>query len=211
MLDFVPQTKVCSTCKRDLALELFGVQRRGLLGRKSECKKCLSEKEAARRAVDLEAARTYKRMWWAERNWTVEERKAAAERSRDWYSKNKGRHQSTLKAWIARNPEAFKAIQKKYLAKNPVHIRRKVYFDKIEKTLTAEQWQATLEVFGHRCAYCLRGDLPMTQDHVIPISKGGAHSEANVVPACKSCNSRKLARPVWVMANVKESSHGSSV
>lgn len=40
------------------------------------------------------------------------------------------------------------------------------------------------------CQYCgTRKDL--TLDHVIPSSKGGAHSWTNLVTACKKCNARK--------------------
>ena len=31
----------------------------------------------------------------------------------------------------------------------------------------------------------------LTQDHVIPLSKGGQHIKENIVPACPSCNSKK--------------------
>lgn len=39
------------------------------------------------------------------------------------------------------------------------------------------------------CAYCPK-PAP-TVDHVIPLSRGGAHAVANTVGACFSCNSRK--------------------
>ncbi|MEW6508356.1 MAG: HNH endonuclease [Bacteroidota bacterium] len=44
---------------------------------------------------------------------------------------------------------------------------------------------------GHKCAYCGRGDLPLTIDHVIPKSKGGDDSWENLVAACLPCNNRK--------------------
>ena len=45
---------------------------------------------------------------------------------------------------------------------------------------------------GRRCAYCdRRAD---TIDHVIPRSRGGAHSWENCVAACKACNSKKADR-----------------
>lgn len=39
------------------------------------------------------------------------------------------------------------------------------------------------------CTYC--GGPGGTVDHVIPLSRGGAHAEGNLVPACKPCNSSK--------------------
>lgn len=42
---------------------------------------------------------------------------------------------------------------------------------------------------GHRCQYC---DRPAENlDHVIPRSRGGAHTWENVVASCRTCNARK--------------------
>jgi 5-methylcytosine-specific restriction endonuclease McrA len=45
---------------------------------------------------------------------------------------------------------------------------------------------------GHRCQYC---DGPAESiDHVVPRSRGGAHTWDNVVAACRPCNVRKRDR-----------------
>ncbi|MCH9667739.1 MAG: HNH endonuclease [Actinomycetia bacterium] len=43
-----------------------------------------------------------------------------------------------------------------------------------------------------RCAYC--GSKANTVDHVVPRSRGGAHSWENCVAACSGCNHRKADR-----------------
>ena len=45
---------------------------------------------------------------------------------------------------------------------------------------------------ARRCAYCAR--RADTIDHVVPRSRGGAHSWENCVAACRTCNSRKADR-----------------
>ena len=56
--------------------------------------------------------------------------------------------------------------------------------------LTQAQWEEILEEFGRSCAYCgAQGGLQ--QDHVVPVSKGGAYTRKNILPACGSCNSSK--------------------
>ena len=45
---------------------------------------------------------------------------------------------------------------------------------------------------GYVCQYC--GHTAENVDHVIPRSKGGAHSWENVVAACRRCNQRKENR-----------------
>jgi 5-methylcytosine-specific restriction endonuclease McrA len=52
--------------------------------------------------------------------------------------------------------------------------------------------RAVFERDGHRCAYCT--GRAETLDHVVPRSRGGAHSWANVVAACSRCNHRKADR-----------------
>lgn len=46
----------------------------------------------------------------------------------------------------------------------------------------------------HRCAYCGRGDLPLTIDHIIPKSRGGEDNWENLVAACLPCNIKKRDR-----------------
>ena len=43
----------------------------------------------------------------------------------------------------------------------------------------------------YTCQYCGRQAGDLTIDHVVPKSKGGAHSWENLVSACKPCNHRK--------------------
>lgn len=62
---------------------------------------------------------------------------------------------------------------------------------------TNEQWRDRLEEYGHRCAYCGRHESEcgkLAIEHMLPLSRGGVDEIENVVPACKSCNSRKHAR-----------------
>lgn len=56
--------------------------------------------------------------------------------------------------------------------------------------LTEEQWEISLAYFDHRCAYCGKA-AELTKDHLDPLKNGGKLTFANVVPACKSCNSSK--------------------
>ena len=44
-----------------------------------------------------------------------------------------------------------------------------------------------------RCHYCGR-QIPaaeLTMDHIVPVARGGKSTKGNVVPACKSCNTKK--------------------
>jgi 5-methylcytosine-specific restriction endonuclease McrA len=43
-----------------------------------------------------------------------------------------------------------------------------------------------------RCCYCPA--LASHLDHVVPIAKGGADVEHNIVPACAACNLSKGAK-----------------
>ena len=56
---------------------------------------------------------------------------------------------------------------------------------------THNQWLRILAAYNGLCAYCGKKFKELTQDHVIPLSKGGNHTASNIVPACTPCNSRK--------------------
>lgn len=59
-----------------------------------------------------------------------------------------------------------------------------------DRPVTAEDWLEICKQHKNRCYYCKKRKV-LTLDHVIPISKGGLHVKENIVPACRSCNSKK--------------------
>lgn len=99
-----------------------------------------------------------------------------------------------LREWIAAHPEQVAESHRLRQAKRRAACRG--------GSLTATEWQAQLEVFGHCCAYCLASGVKLTIDHVIPLKHGGRHEIDNVVPACGPCNSRKQARGPLARVNV---------
>ena len=58
---------------------------------------------------------------------------------------------------------------------------------------------------GARCLYCGTTG-PMTLDHVVAASKGGAHGPGNRVPACRECNQAKgnLHLETWLDAEPRQ-------
>lgn len=92
-------------------------------------------------------------------------------------------------AWKAANPELAREI-----ARQGQH-RRRARKAQVECTLTKREWAGIVEAYGGVCLACGRGG-DITMDHVVPISKGGGHTAANVQPLCGPCNSSKGTRVI---------------
>jgi len=58
---------------------------------------------------------------------------------------------------------------------------------------TAEQWEEMKKAFNYSCALCGKAEpeIKLTQDHIIPLSKGGDDFITNIQPLCEACNKRK--------------------
>jgi 5-methylcytosine-specific restriction endonuclease McrA len=138
---------------------------------------------------------------WRDENMTPERSRVYQE---TWLSKpeNKAKARAWVSAWMKAHPEKMRESYKRWYVENQSTLRfladrrRRAYG---ASDFTFEDWLVILEVFGHACAYCLRGDVKLTMDHVTPLSKGGEHTAENIVPACKSCNSKKNNRPIFLM------------
>lgn len=105
-------------------------------------------------------------------------------RQRQAYAANPAHFSAKDKAWQRRNPEKVLAMV----------AQRRAREAGAEGTFTAIEWATKKADFGHRCAYCLRQDDRLTRDHIVPLARGGKHCEENIVPACRSCNSRKYTK-----------------
>ena len=122
----------------------------------------------------------------------------------DYYNNHKKKYSETNKRWCKNNPERRKEHKRRYnqtetgkATAQRANTRRRANLQKITNTLTAHEWENILEKYNYICAYCgVEFDcenLP-TRDHIIPISKGGNNTKENIIPACRSCNSKKFNR-----------------
>lgn len=105
-----------------------------------------------------------------------------AQKRRVWYTTNRHVALAASKRWVQENPERAALIS-----------RLKKQRRRAAGVLTAVEWRQILARYNNRCLACgIDGGL--TIDHVIPVSKGGLNTAANVQPLCGSCNSSKSTK-----------------
>lgn len=57
-------------------------------------------------------------------------------------------------------------------------------------SFTTLEWLRLCIQYAYACGYC--GEwTALAADHRIPLSRGGTNSIENIIPACRTCNSRK--------------------
>jgi HNH endonuclease len=186
--------KYCPRCDKTLIHTAFHKNKGLTRGLAPYCKTCRStyrvgerERLSQRMAADPELA---------------EKEHARARRSTArWTAANPDRARANSAAYHAANPDKINKRRRQRYAENPSkplanNKRRKARIrGATQNDLTAAQWQTIKEHFGHRCAYCGRKMARLTQDHITPVSQGGAHTLQNVVPACVTCNAKKRTGP----------------
>lgn len=89
------------------------------------------------------------------------------------------------KEYRKNNPDKINRL--KIISENKRRYQKK----QLNRTFTSEEWKSCNLFFNNQCVYCGVETNDLTQDHFIPISKGGEYSKNNILPSCRSCNSRK--------------------
>lgn len=112
--------------------------------------------------------------------------------SRDRYHNNIEKERARTKLYQYLNPDKQRVRSLKSDRK-----RKALKYGYSPDLFTAADWEKIKEDWKFKCAYC--GCIPqtLTQDHVIPLSKGGPHSKSNILPVCKPCNCRKNDRDLY--------------
>ncbi len=147
-----------------------------------------------RRAKNPEDSRAIQRKFYAKHRQRLNAKSRASYQdnkekrsryNRTYYLTHKEEQAARHARWRQANPDASRAIgqrRRARVANAPIN------------DFTRHEWQALKAHYKDRCAYCGRKMTRLTMDHITPLSKGGSHTLANIVPACKSCNSRKRER-----------------
>lgn len=194
-------TKTCFRCSEELPIKEFYASSRNVDGYEGSCKRCRAAYQQARAAVSKAATNPAiirdkktctkcrkelptSEFWASKRNadWLSYYCKSCeAEKNRRVHEADPSKRQKLISQWKKDNPDKLSDYARR---------RRATRNNADLIDLTDEEWQTLLRHNGYSCAYC-GDDSPLTQDHAIPLSRGGNHTLTNMIPACLPCNSSK--------------------
>lgn len=126
-------------------------------------------------------------------------------RNRESYRRNKVKRLAARKRYYQTNKAKIAARHKRWGIKNierrRFHNRKEIYKRRTLKKNgrhTFLQWEAVKKKWNHCCADCGMQEpftdqhyQKLTEDHIVPLSKGGSNNIENIKPLCARCNTKK--------------------
>lgn len=115
------------------------------------------------------------------------------------FNRHKAKRVAEQRAYYQRNRKKLIAGSLQWAKDNPERAaltsRLKKHRRRAAGVFTADDWRQILSRYGHRCLAC-GSDGPLTIDHIVPVSRGGANTAANVQPLCATCNTSKGTKTI---------------
>lgn len=186
--------KQCRDCGQTKPIAEFRKDSSCRDGYRNQCKDCFREYYRCWQEDNREHIRQYTR------DWKAKNRERNRQLNLDSYYRHREEILGRRRKKRAENPEPYRE-ERRIWAKEHPKLKRAAYLRYMAQKRGAEvsdfdaaEWEALLELYDHRCAYCGERSEDITQDHIVPLSEGSNHTLINIVPACRSCNSRKGAR-----------------
>lgn len=220
-------TKVCSKCRHPQPLSEFRRQRSRKDGLFPQCKTCEREYALANKErrdayqvqyreqnkVHLYAQKAVYRQTHQERirfiklRYRTEHADTIRESKRRCYEAKKDQYNERVRLNQRANPERTNRWKRAWSQRNPAkkqEVRMRYNARKQGATIGAVDYAAIYQRDKGICHICLnptpKGRL--NYDHVIPLSKGGAHSMDNIKVSHARCNFKKGARFLDTSATV---------
>ncbi len=204
-----PLSRTCKSCGVEKFCTDFGFEvQGGKLFLRTRCQPCRYQHEGG-----ADRSREYGRQWRA--NITPLQREQRRQRNARWVSKNRAAARQNVYRWRSNHPEYTSGYYQRTKAERAAYARRwrEANPDKnlakaasyrarkaAVRVVEVVDYGAILKRDGLTCHICEQGidrAMPwrhaqsLTFDHVMPISRGGSHTMANLKPAHWGCNARK--------------------
>jgi 5-methylcytosine-specific restriction endonuclease McrA len=76
--------------------------------------------------------------------------------------------------------------------------RRRALKAGAEGSHTFGEWETLKKQCGNKCLMCgeIEPNIKLTEDHIVPLSKGGTDYIENIQPLCLACNTRKHTKVI---------------
>lgn len=133
-----------------------------------------------------------------DRKYHREHREHRVAMARKYYAENKERLLDSVHRYYQDHREETIAQKRAWRAANRARSRKKSRDRDARKAAargkhTFEQWMCRVVYYGWMCVYCGKSltDQTLSQDHAIPLCRGGTNFASNLLPACKRCNTSK--------------------
>lgn len=202
------QTKRCYKCKKSFDRLMFSRSKSQGDGLSQYCKPCDNVK-TRRDYQEHKQARAATRRRYREAHagefvayfaaWHQANKTRRREQVRARQRANPAKYNAYQRQWAKQNPEKMKARRRKWRRANPEKVREQCRRRKAKLRGVATEkvdYQAIMERDKCRCYICgkriKRKELQF--DHVIPLTKGGAHCADNIACAHARCNNKKGTR-----------------
>lgn len=166
--------KYCPRCDSTKPLDAFNKNKNRYDGYQGYCRPCQNSRNV---------------------EWQIDNRDRYLALKKARYYNNKEKHNEGVRRWQKANPDKMAKIYARYARSHKEKVNSKVNRRRvlIESNRLFVLDKEVKKLYSSNCIHC-GTTKNITMDHLIPVSRGGRHSIGNLVPMCRSCNSKKGKR-----------------
>ena len=206
--------KRCADCGKKKKLDCFSKDKTKKDKKNLYCKKCVGirwsdwyrknkERASERMKKYRQNPEVKKRSWEVEKKRRENTKEEHNAKRRLWYAKNRERILKKDAEKREKNREKINErarLRKKKLRAYYTHLQlqRKARQVRAKGSYTLKEFEDLKKKYNNKCLCCGKkeGEVKITADHVVPLSRGGGNSIKNIQPLCSVCNSRKHVKTV---------------
>lgn len=198
------ETHTCTRCKAVLPASSFYRSKDHKSGLTNWCKDCFS----LYRKQTIDAVRARQHQHYEDgggreyhRQYYLAHQDEILARDSEWRKTRKDIKQKYDEKYRAEHREHRADLHSVYYKNHPEKFRASFHARRAREKnalgrFTDKDWQEILDAYGNKCLCCGQSDIPLTIDHIVPLSLGGTNTKDNLQPLCSSCNSKKNAQTI---------------